>query len=412
MKKYDVIIAGAGPAGSIAARETARAGLSTLLIEKRPEPGAPVRCAEGLGRATLETFVTPEPAWISRVINGARLVAPDGGYVDMTSDGDGYILERKIFDRRLVELAAEAGAEVRVKTRVTGLLFENELVTGVETAGPRGGGKIGADIVIAADGTESLVGRMAGLDTGCSLGDMDVCAQYLLTGVDLERNDFCHFYFGSEIAPGGYAWAFPKGENTANVGLGIRPDRKRDPGRTALRFLDEFVGDKFPGAQPVSVYVGSVAVDGSRRDISRGGLMVTGDAAHQADPLTGGGITNAMAAGRLAGVTAVEAVAAGDFSATFLRSYDKKWHRLLGRRFPHLARIRDAVVLFDDDVFNRLVDRLGRGGTASLIDIFKTALINRPSLLIDIGQLALYGWFGRKHESAKGQGNPESRNNE
>jgi len=110
MKKYDVIIAGAGPAGSIAARETARAGLSTLLIEKRPEPGAPVRCAEGLGRATLETFVTPEPAWISRVINGARLVAPDGGYVDMTSDGDGYILERKIFDRRLVELAAEAGA--------------------------------------------------------------------------------------------------------------------------------------------------------------------------------------------------------------------------------------------------------------------------------------------------------------
>ena len=409
MNKFDVIIVGAGPAGSIAARETAQAGLSVLLLEKRPEPGSPVRCAEGLGRATLETFVTPEPAWISRVINGARLVAPDGGFVDVTSHGDGYILERKIFDRRLVELAAEAGAEVRVKTRVTNLLSENDAVAGVETSGPWGVEKIKADIVIAADGVESLVGRMAGLDTGCTLDGADVCAQYLLSGVDLERNDFCHFYFGSDIAPGGYAWAFPKGENTANVGLGIKPDRKQDPGRTALRFLDEFVASRFPGAKPVSIFVGSVPVDGKRRDISCGGLLVAGDAAHQADPLTGGGITNAMAAGRLAASTAVEATATGDFSASYLRSYDKRWRRLLGRRFPHLARIRDEVIHFDDAVFNRLVDSLGRGGASSLIDIFKTALINKPSLLIDIGQLALYGWFGRKYESAKGRGNPESR---
>ena len=106
--KYDVVVVGAGPAGSTAAYITAKAGLSTLLTEKRQEIGSPVRCAETISRVRLPKFITPDPKWIANVVHGARIVAPDGNSVDLfyhSNHKEGLVLERKIFDRRLAETA-------------------------------------------------------------------------------------------------------------------------------------------------------------------------------------------------------------------------------------------------------------------------------------------------------------------
>ena len=395
IKKYDLIIVGAGPAGSVAAMDAAGAGLSVLLLEKRQEIGSPVRCAEGLGKKTLTQFVEPDPRWISRIIDGARLIAPDGGYVDIVSPGDGFILERKIFDRYLAERAATAGAEVRVKTMVTGLAIRDGAVEGIKIRNSHSSEIIEGKIVIAADGVESQVGRWAGLDTGSTLSGLDVCAQYHLAGVNLDKQEYCHFYFGKELAPGGYAWAFPKNGNSANVGLGIRPNSGRLPEQTAQYFLDKFVSEMFPGAVPVSFMMGSVPIDGKKLQLCGDGIMVVGDAAHQADPMTGGGITNAMTAGRLAAETAVSALEKGDVSLAGLRSYEAKWQKRLGRRFRHLVRIRDEIMDFEDETFNILAEKAGERRKATLFDIFKVALMNKPSLLWDMGQLILHGWFGK-----------------
>jgi digeranylgeranylglycerophospholipid reductase len=399
---YDVVIIGAGPAGSTAARGTASAGLSTLLLEKRQEIGAPVRCAEAVGYSSLSRFVEPDPKWIARVIDGVRLVAPDGGFVDIVSPGNGFVLERKIFDRHLAELAAAAGAEVRVKSRATGLVFCDGRVSGVCVRSGRAEETIEARLVIAADGVESQVGRWAGLETGCTLSGIDICAQYLLSGVKLERPEYCYFYFGRDIAPGGYAWAFPKGEDTANVGLGIRPNPRRPVGETAKYFLDRFVSKVFPEAVPVSFVIGAVPTDGKHMRLSGPGIMVAGDAAHQTDPLTGGGIANAMIAGKLAAEAALKAFQKGDFSRASLSAYDRKWHKKLGKRVKHLVRLRDEIVLFQDETYNKLVNMMGRGGRSSLIEIFRAAFANKPSLLIDIGKLLFYGWFGREGDLIEG----------
>ena len=94
---YDVIVVGAGPGGSTAARYAADLGLDTLLLEKRQEVGAPVRCAEGICTLTMKRFIEPDPSWVAMVINRCRLIAPNGKFVEIEAPGEGLILERKKF---------------------------------------------------------------------------------------------------------------------------------------------------------------------------------------------------------------------------------------------------------------------------------------------------------------------------
>ena len=127
-KHYDLLIIGGGPAGAIAARTAAKAGLSACIVEKRPAIGAPVRCAEGIGMESLAEFVEPDPCFISAEMQRAAIVAPDGTtmMLDSQSAGGkvGYVLDRKVFDRELVWQAAEAGADVAVED--TGKCTDNE----------------------------------------------------------------------------------------------------------------------------------------------------------------------------------------------------------------------------------------------------------------------------------------------
>ena len=127
--KYDVLVIGGGPAGALAAKTAAEKGLSACLVEKRPAIGAPVRCAEGIGKEALHEFIDPDPRWISAEMTGASIVAPDGFFMklesEMAGNKVGYILDRKIFDRELVWKAAEAGADVAVKSRASAPIMEN-----------------------------------------------------------------------------------------------------------------------------------------------------------------------------------------------------------------------------------------------------------------------------------------------
>src|SRR5674476_391233 len=131
---YDVLVIGAGPAGSIAAKTAAEKGLDVLLIEKRQEIGDPVRCAEGVSKQYLKKHVEIDKKWICADLKGSRIYAPDGTKIEMAEEiagGEvGYVLERKIFDRALAENAAKAGVEVRVKTRATDLIIKDDFIKG------------------------------------------------------------------------------------------------------------------------------------------------------------------------------------------------------------------------------------------------------------------------------------------
>jgi digeranylgeranylglycerophospholipid reductase len=358
--EYDVIVVGAGPGGSVAAR-TAAEECDVLLIEKRQEIGAPVRCAEGvLKRAFLE-LVQPDKKWISSYVRGYRIFAPDGTMLEVSAEAMGiegelaYILDRKIFDRELAKDAAKYGADVVVRTRATGLIVEDGVVKGVKIKKLGENFEVRSKVVIGADGVESQVGRWAGINTALKLKDVGSGAQYLMADVDVAEG-FCDIYVGSRAA-GGYAWVFPKGEKLANVGVGMPGSLLNE--KRPIDYLDEFVSKKFPEGQQLGLIIGSGPCSDELKTTIGNGLILVGDAAHHCDPLSGAGITNAMEDGKLAGKVASKAVKQRDASVHVLHEYEVQRRRsLFGKLQKHEYRIKEFVATLSDDELNKLIATL------------------------------------------------------
>ncbi|QLC50483.1 NAD(P)/FAD-dependent oxidoreductase [Methanolobus zinderi] len=384
---YDVVVIGAGPAGSITAKTAAEKGLSVLLIEKRQEIGDPVRCAEGVSKICLKKHIDLDDRWICADVKGSRIFSPDGTMIEMAEEVAGaevgYVLERKLFDRALAYESAKAGAEVFVKTRATGLIIEDGFVRGVRIMHRGEEREVRCKIVIGADGVESKVGRWAGIDTSLKPVDIETCAQFLMsnTGIDQE---YCYFYLGNEMAPAGYIWIFPKGNDLANVGIGILGSKSGQ--KTAIEYLEDFVAEKFPDARVLEVDVGGVPVSGSIDKTIANGLMLVGDAARQSDPITGGGIVNAMEAGEIAGEVAYEAISSGDLSETKLGEYEKKWRSTVGLEIDNSLIVKNVFIKFTDKELNDLAHSLKNVNfsTMSLLDLLYALFKANRKLLWDL----------------------------
>src|SRR5262249_5549784 len=156
-----------------------------------------------------------------------------------------------------------------------------------------------ARLVVAADGVESQVARWAGLKTVPPLEDYYVGIQFLLGGIGGQFDPYvCEYHVGRSLAPGGYAWVFPKGDDRANVGLVLSANRAADT--SAQAYLERFIQKRFRDSSVLSVVVGGIPATGALKRMVADGLVAVGDAAHQADPLTAGGINLGMIAADLA----------------------------------------------------------------------------------------------------------------
>jgi digeranylgeranylglycerophospholipid reductase len=382
--EYDVIVVGAGPAGSTAARYAAVGGTSVLMLEKDRDVGYPVRCGEAVSHEGVVQFIEPDPRWIAATVSKFRIVVPDGNSIVPRLDGIGYVLERRIFDYELAKLAAREGADVVTKAYVYDLVRTNGEVKGVRALIKDQRVEIRAKVVIAADGVESRVGKWAGIDTTCHIRDMESCAQMTLAGVTVDEGilDFC---FGREIAPGGYVWVFPKGKDSANVGIGISVERAKE--KSAIRYLEEFVARKFPDASILTRIAGGVPCATTCKETVKGNVMLVGDAAHQVNPVSGGGIVSGMIGGMIAGQVAAEALQKDELA--HLKEYERRWHKRLGWRHEVFYHIKEAIYQFSDETLNKLChdacklpeEKRTVGG------IFRTALWNKPSLLLDVAKV-------------------------
>jgi len=383
MPDLDVLVVGGGPAGAVAAWQAKEAApeLEVALLERDRAVGSPVRCAEGVGDAGLREFATPEGAdWAARKITRVIFLAPDDTEVKVAERDVGWVLDRTRFDAHLAAQAATAKAEVLVGTEATGMTRAADGRWHVRVK-HRGAEEIyRARVVIGADGVEAMVGRWAGLDTRVPARDMESCAQYVLQGINCDP-DAIYLQFGDRIAPGGYAWIFPRGIGVANVGLGLVA--LKTDGRNARAYLDDWVARRYPTAARTGFTVGGVIVHTTIKRTYADGVMIAGDAAHMINPLSGGGIVNAMKAGRLAGCTAAAAIREGDTSEKRLASYHKAWMDLLGDDHLKHYRIKQALEDLDDSFFNGLA-RTVNGippEKRSLGRIFAHALVKHPQLI-------------------------------
>lgn len=387
-KEYDIIIVGGGPSGSMAAKYAAMNGVSVLVLEKDRDIGYPVRCGEAVHKEGLEEFIEIDPKWIASTISNFRLVSPDGTEVKLNFNRTGYIVERKLFDYALSIEASKYGAEFLTRAYVYDLIWDDGKVAGVKFEQDGESKEIKSKVVIGADGVESRVGRWAGMKSFTKFRDMECCVQITATNLpDLDTSS-CYFYFGENVAPGGYLWVFPKGKNTANIGLGIGGDKAKI--KSPIRYLNEFIEAKFSNISQLTKIAGGVPCAITHKEIVKNNVMLVGDAAQQVNPLSGGGIITGMLAGSIAGRIAAESIKKNNYS--ILNDYPKEWYERKGKSHESYYKIKNGIYKFTDEKLNKIAHSAVKIPEAerTLKQIFKIALYDNPALIIDIAKLILW----------------------
>ncbi len=366
---YDAVVIGGGPAGSTFARLAAAGGMEVLVIDKRKEIGVPVRCGEGLGaREVIAQGLELPKRCIATEIHGAKVVAPNGKEIvwkDKTTTG--WVLERKIFDKWLCELAIDKGVEVRTYTRATGLIKKDGRIAGIRAV--QWGDKeleIYAPLIVSAEGMEARIAKAAGFDTTHRLYDVDTCYQYEMK--PYEHENLIELYFGNEVAPRGYVWIFPKSDRRANVGIGIGgnladADKNGIKGADPKTLLDGFISkhERLKNASTLVDFGGVISVGAPLNEFVKDNFMVVGTAAKQVDPIHGGGIALAMETAVIAADVALKAHKKKDFSKKALSEYEDRWKPTLGKKMEKRLMLRKVLEKLGDDdldyIFNAITQK-------------------------------------------------------
>ena len=381
--KYDIVIVGGGPGGSMAALHAAKNGADVCLLEKTRDIGYPVRCGEAMGEGAIKQFFEPKKTWIAAKIKKCRIIAPNGKKIDVPFKKEqGYVLNRKIFDYDLSLMASNEGANIFTKSYVKSIENNNDSydVHFDYLGEPR---VIRCKLVIGADGVDSRVGRWAGIKTQVKMKDMESCVQYSVGNIDLDVNRM-DMYVGRNYAPGGYLWVFPKGEGYANIGIGVSGKYSKE--RSAKSYLDEFIEKKYPKSTIHTTMCGGVPCAKPIEKPIADKLMLVGDAAHFVNPITGGGIAAAMKSGMFAGEVASEAIKKNKTNEDFLQKYITLCNKDFINRHNKIYKVKETIQKLTDEEMNHIVDKVNKIAPhkITLGRVFAAAILKKPSLIIDV----------------------------
>jgi len=392
---YDVIIVGAGPSGSTISRILAQEGLEVMVFDKRKELGEPIRCGEGLGaREVIAQGIDLPKECISTDIKGAKVISPDGSsIVWKDKETSGWVLERKIFDKWLMEQAVHKGAKVQSYTRVMDVVKKDGKIQGVKVShGDHEPYDVSAPLIVSAEGMEASLARKAGFRAVSTLYDVDTCYQYEMQEYDHEN--LIELYFGTKCSPRGYVWIFPKKDKKANVGIGIGAHLETGmkegglKGATPKDYLDRFIANhpQLKNSSKLQDTGGIISVSAAIDSFAKDNFMVTGTAARQVDPIHGGGIAMAMEGGLLAASTIMKAHKANDYSEKMLKEYETAWRSSLGKKVAKRLLLRKVMEAASDDDFNHIfkainqhdLDEVMKGNFAGPV---AKVVAGRPQLL-------------------------------
>ncbi|MCS3922419.1 digeranylgeranylglycerophospholipid reductase [Methanococcus voltae PS] len=380
INSYDVVVIGAGPAGSMASYNASKMGAKTLLIEKSQEIGEPVRCAEAVPKIDELYGIPADPSFVRTTLDGGYIIAPNGKVIAIRGGKtDGYVVERKIFDKHLAIRSANQGTKIAVKSRVTNIEKEGSgYVITINHMGEEY--KVRTKIVIAADGVESSMAEMVGLKSKKNVKEVCSCAEYEMINGKCIDDKMLELYFGG-VAPQGYAWIFPKGD-TVNVGLGIIGGKK-----SALEYLDDFITNpilegRLENATPVEFKCGGAPVGGPIEKTYAEGFIVVGDAAGQISPLTGGGISLSMDCGLIAGEVAAKCIKQNNWSEEAIKEYETIWHEKYLHLLNNDLKYKSILQQLTDTELNAIGDSIeGDLDDVNVPKIALKAVKKSPSLL-------------------------------
>ena len=229
MVRFDVIVVGAGTAGCLAASSAAEEGLNVCLIDvKSKEDIGRKVCGDAIGKHHFDNLGLKYPSGeeLERKVEGVFIYSPDRKSVfKVKGEGlHGFIVNRHLFGQRLLKKALEAGADLHDSTRVVKPLIKNGVVIGVKAKKGSQVEDLYASIVIDASGMNAVIRRNLppelGIEKEPEKADVIACYREIrVLREQLPEPEYLRIYLNSQVAPGGYYWIFPEGENKVNVGL-------------------------------------------------------------------------------------------------------------------------------------------------------------------------------------------------
>lgn len=356
--KYDVIVAGAGPAGSAAARECARYGLSVLCLEEHGTIGYPVQCAGLLStEAFAECRVRSERSVLNK-ITGARVIAGTGSELLIDAGKTkALVVDRGTLDREMAEAAADAGTVFRLRTAVQDVRNDTVITRGVN-----GHEEFRTDILIAADGPRSTVARLTGMGR----------ARTYLAGIQADMPGECNPQYVRlypDASPDFFGWVIPTGPGRIRVGL---------CGRSQVKERFTLFAASF-GTSTTHCVTGTLPLGVMKRTYTDRILFI-GDAAGFPKPTSGGGVYTGVRSARHAAAVTARACEQGRFDEQILAGYERLWQEDFGRELEtgyRLFEVRQKISKEDTDALVRALN------TPSLIrTIEQYGDMDRPSALV------------------------------
>jgi digeranylgeranylglycerophospholipid reductase len=358
---YDCIVIGGGPVGAVAARSAARNGARVLLVEKGGTPTYPDRCTGIVSPRLLEEAGLDADVVLRR-IRGGIIHAPNSRCLRIeAADTRAVVIDRRLFNLRLLEMAQQAGVEFCTESLVTGL--DNGSVT-IERGGDTY--QTEARVIIGADGPRSQVAAWAKLPPPAELLlGLQAMARY-----EAAEPDFIEVFVDQKLAPGFFAWVVPAEEGIARIGLAT--SQMKGSSDFLKRFLERLK------VKPLKINAGLIPF-GPRPQTVAPRVMVVGDAAAQAKPTSGGGLYTGICCAKIAGEVAAENALAAS-KGDGLEAYEKGWREQLERELSLGMALRRLFKSLHNREINFIFDILDN---KAILDIVAThGDIDYPSLII------------------------------
>ncbi len=357
--EFDVIISGAGPAGSTAALALGSSGLKVALIDKEMFPRAKV-CGDAIPAYVPKVLNTINPLYASAFskisektrVNVCRIVAPSGKSLDLRFREDGYICKREVFDAFLSALAGKIPDLTFLQNTLVKDVRADENEVIIETDQNH---SLKARLVIGCDGANSLIKKKLA-HTAFDMRECSVAVRTYFKNIKDVPLQTCELHFTKNLLPG-YFWIFPLPGNLFNVGLGMSSKaisgKKINLRQELMRIIedDTCLGRRFKGAEITGEIQGHALPLYSRKiPISGERFMLCGDAASLINPATGAGIGQAMQSGRYAGWHALKCFEKNDFSDDFIKGYHKiVYDKILKVNIRYLM-IREFVLKYPSGI--------------------------------------------------------------
>jgi geranylgeranyl reductase family protein len=352
---YDVIVVGAGPAGSYIAYELASLGHNVAVFEEKSASGLNICCTGIISTECFQSLGLGTDVILNEV-NSARFFSPSGKRLRLqTGKVQAYVVNRLLLDKGLTSKAQSQGAQYFFSSPVIDIIPGKDSIQ-AETLCSGAREIVSARAMVLANGFKPKLPRKLGLGR---IKNFLVGAQ-----VEIETKNVDEFevYFGQEIAPGAFAWLVPTSTNKAYVGLLATSQAKLH----LQKFLNNLFSQGRITSREVEIEQKAIPLGTLARSYGDR-ILVVGDAAGQVKPTTGGGIYFGHIGAQIAAEVLDEALSSDDLTAGQLSRYQKQWKAKMGKELSHGYWARWAYTKLSDRQIEGIFNMFDSNGLAEAL---------------------------------------------